>query len=617
MRFKKLFAVSALTAAIALGLSACNDEDNNGTSSSVRILHINDHHSHLKADSADLMLAGKETEVEVGGFPRVVSQFRDRNLPSNTLKLHAGDAITGTLFYTLFQGEADADMMNQVCFDAFALGNHEFDDGDAGLKKFLDFLNKDGASCNTPVLAANVMPEVGVSPLAQESATDYIQPYTILERQGKKYGVIGIDIANKTKNSSNPDDSTQFLDEVETAQEYINELSAQGISKIILLTHYQYQNDLELAKNLHGVDVIIGGDSHSLLGDKFEELGLAPQGPYPTQASNKDGQPVCIAQAWQYSTVVGELNVDFDPQGVVTNCAGTPHMLLGDTFQREDAEGEDYELSGAEKQAVMADISQIDELSVVAPDQATSSALKQFADRVEVLQEQRIGSASQDLCLERIPGQGRSTLDGCNDRTRSNGSDISNVVAKAFLEMSNTSDIAIQNAGGVRIDVPAGDITIGTAYTLLPFSNTLMEIEMTGQEIVDVLEEAVVFALDGSTGAYPYAAGLRWDIDMSKPAGQRFSNVEVNPRVAGSWTPIDLNKTYKIVTNDFIAAGRDGYITFGELPDERKTDTFLDYAKSFVDYVERETEAGRTIDRLPLKEYSTQNFINSNGELQK
>lgn len=76
-------------------------------------------------------------------------------------KLHAGDAVTGDLYYTLFKRVADAVLMNEVYFDAFALGNHEFDDGDAGFAAFLDELAK--GECNTTVLADNVMPEVGVS----------------------------------------------------------------------------------------------------------------------------------------------------------------------------------------------------------------------------------------------------------------------------------------------------------------------------------------------------------------------------------------------------------------------------------------------------------------------
>lgn len=618
MNFTQLV-LPALLLSTAVLLHGCNDDDTDssnthtstGTATSLRILHINDHHSHLATQSADLNLGDASTRVSVGGFSRVVSKFNElaANGNPNILKLHAGDAITGDLYYTLFKGEADAAMMNQVCFDAFTLGNHEFDEGDAGLKTFLEHLKGDG-SCNTPALAANVVPEIGVSPLALDSATDYIQPYVIKEVNGQKYGIIGIDIAHKTKNSSNPDSSTQFLDETTTAQQYIDELQTQGVNKTILLTHYQYANELQLAQNLSGVDVIVGGDSHSLLGEKFNELGLTSVGAYPSKQTNKDGDQVCVVQAWQYASVVGELNIDFDAQGRVSQCSGTPHLLLADSFKRKNAAGDHVELSGADRTAVLADVNSIAELSIVMPDTNAASILQTYTDQVAARTQEIIGTANEDLCLERIPGQGRSSVCAV-EATASNGSDISTIVAKAFLEMSNTSDICLQNAGGVRTDVAAGNITIGTAYTLLPFSNTLVELEMSGQQILNVLEEAITYTLDpdGSTGAYPYAAGLRWQLDLSQPLGSRFSNVEINSRLAGEWIAIDPQASYKVVTNSFIAAGRDGYLTFGKIAAEHKVDTFLDYAQAFVDYVKRETAAGRVVSKLPVSEYSTQQFI--------
>ena len=94
--------------------------------------------------------------------------------------------------------------------------------------------------------------------------------------------------------------------------------------------------------------------------------------------------------------------------------------------------------------------------------------------------------------------------------------------------MAKASENAIQKGGGVRTDIAKGDVTMGDAYKLLPFANTLVEMNMTGAEIKTVLEEALDYALqpDGSTGAYPDAAGLRWRVDATKPAGQRLSNME-------------------------------------------------------------------------------------------
>ena len=201
------------------------------------VAHNNDHHSQLDAFAATtLTLAGTATQVDLGGFARVTTAFQRYANRNDVIKLHAGDAVTGTLYYTLFKGQADAALMNTVCFDAFELGNHEFDDGDAGLKVFLDHLRSGG--CQTPVLAANVTPQAG-TPLA----SGYLQPYTIKTVNGVKVAIIGIDIKGKTTNSSRPLATTAFADEVQTAQRQIDTLKQQGIRHFVLLTHQGYAAD--------------------------------------------------------------------------------------------------------------------------------------------------------------------------------------------------------------------------------------------------------------------------------------------------------------------------------------------------------------------------------------
>ena len=336
--------------------------------------------------------------------------------------------------------------------------------------------------------------------------------------------------------SSSPDATTQFLGEKETAQRYINELKSKGINHIVLLTHFQYKNDLNLAKSLSGVDIIVGGDSHSLLGD-FSEVGLNSQGSYPTIVKNNDGNTVCVVQAWQYSQVVGELNVEFDDMGNVKSCEGTPHLMLADSFKRKNADGKRVEIQGEARTVALNAIRENPSLNLISEDPEAAAILKKFSLKVDELKTRKVGEVVADLCFERIPGQGRSKLCDVSE-TAKNGSDISNLVAHAFREMTRTSEIAIQNGGGVRIDVPKGDFSIGTAYKLLPFANTIVELEMTGAEISQVLEEALDWALnpDGSTGAYPYAAGLRWDIDASKSIGSRFSNIQFKGP-GGSYRP--------------------------------------------------------------------------------
>lgn len=571
----------------------------------LRILHVNDHHSHLEPETHQLVL---------GGSPRVVSEMaRLAAGADHLLKIHAGDAITGTLFYSLYQGAADAALMSQVCFDAFALGKHEFDQGDGVLAGFLGHLARGG--CGTAVLAANVVP-APATPLRPTETHSLIQPYAVLQRGGHQIGLIGIDVAVKTRQSSSPLPSTAFLDETETAQRYIDLLGGMGIDKIVLVTHQGFSADLRMAPRLRGVDVIIGGDSHTLLGP-FEAIGLQPQGDYPTMMQDRDGKPVCVAQAWQYAYLVGELNVSFAPDGTIDSCRGTPHLLLGDRFERrQDASRAYVAVTEETRGQLLREIHAMPQLSVVIPDAAAEVTLGGFAARVEALQGQRIGEVVENLCSERVPGDASSRLCRGTDG-HALGGDVQQLVAEAFRRRSFEAEIALQNGGGVRTDLPAGPLSISAVYAMLPFSNMLVNLDMTGAELVQVLEEAVSYAVrpGGSKGSFPYAAGLRWQLDLSRPAGSRFSRVEVRRKRDSSWSPLDFSAHYRVVVNSFLAAGKDGYQTLGRIAADpaRVQDTYITYAQGFIDFVEQDL-AGR-VNRLPASEYSTRELRDPGGLL--
>jgi 5'-nucleotidase / UDP-sugar diphosphatase len=565
------------------------------------ILRINDHHSHLESrplilDAAVLGKGIASSEIlrlEHGGFPLLKSLFDERRREHKAvLSLHAGDAITGTLFYTLFDGKADAALMNQICFDAFAPGNHEFDHGDAGLARFLDYLAK--GSCKTAVLSANVVPHDG-SPLLRK-----LQPSIVLERAGQQIGVIGLVIAGKTRMSSAPDAETMFLDEVKSAEKEIEKLRAAGVEKIILLTHYQYGNERALARALKGVDVIVGGDSHTMLGDSrsLKQLGIRSEGPYPTLELNSDGDPVCVVQAFEYARAMGELQVRFDREGRVIDCTGGPRIPV--------------DVSGVDKRARAAlEVHPI--LSPVIPNSDSVKLLKGFRSRLAALSETVIGEASEHLCLVRLPGEERPDSRCTRTDTYTQGAHITLLVAKSFLAREPAAEIAIQNAGGVRGEIPAGPITIADVFSVLPYMNTLHVLSLSGEEIVETLELAVA---DSAAAArtFPYAAGLRFTVDLSAASGKRISNVEVNPRLTGTWSPINSRQSYAVATNSFIAKGGDGYAVLGRASKNgRGRDTFAEYAQSFVDYVRERSASGETIARPAPELMSTQRFINASG----
>ena len=595
----------------------------------VNLLHVNDHHSNLEPTNNSLNLgtsgptgSGPFT-VAFGGFPQVTAKIAElESQLDNVVKIHAGDAITGTLYYTLFEGEADADLMNTACFDLFTLGNHEFDDGDANLASFLDFLNAD-PDCDTTTISANVIPAPG-SPLAPNSATDYIQPYAIEEFDGQQVAFIGITVADKTQGSSQPDPETQFLDEVETTQYYVDQLASMGVHSVVVVTHYGYENDLALAAAVTGVDAIVGGDSHNLLGN-FQQYGLPSVGDYPTLTQNADGDLVCVVQAWQYSWVVGELGVTFQ-EGKAATCDGTPHLLLGDRFTRvvpnptPPPATVTAEITGVERQAILDIIEATPELSIVTPDPEAAAVLQVFTDQLAELRDTVIGTSDDLLCTRRVPNlpQGSAPCSGADyvapsgARLAVNGGFIQQVVSDAFLARSFEADLALQNGGGVRATLNQGDVTIGEVYTILPFNNTLVNLTLSGAEVKQSVEDALnrYAANPGSnTGAFPYGSGVRWAIDMTAPMNNRVSNLEVRDRDTGVWGPIDLAATYVVVTNSFLAGGGDGAVTFKAAADDgRIVDTFINYAQGLYDYIIQDL-AGAPLVVPPPELFSTQSYV--------
>lgn len=611
-------------------LAGCNNDSKENTNITpviqpkpleVNLLHINDSHSHLDEESTKLMLetsAGKREEIQVsnGGFARVAALINTlASSEKNPIKIHSGDAITGDLYFTLKEGEAEADLMNTVCFDTLTLGNHEFDNTDAGLQKFIGFLNDKGNCKNkTQVLSANV--EFGkTSPLYQ---TDLVKPYTIMEKEGQKIALIGLTIANKTKNASRPNQDTVFNDEIITAQKYIDQLKQQGINKIIVQSHLGYGLEKDLATKLSGVDVIVGGDSHTLLADaKLKNYGISPEGDYPTTLKNKDGDQVCVVQAWQYAYVVGQLKVNFDANGKIEACTGKANVLIGDDFKRtaKDAPA----LMSTELDSIKRDIESSNALRIVQPDATALNILDPYKVAKNLLGKEKVAIANDNLCLRRVPGMtkdtSRSSLgDVCNksDFINQHGGDVQQLVAEAFLQQGKkyfNADISIQNGGGVRIDLPQGDITVEKIYTVLPFKNTLVQLKATGQEIKAVLEDAMDAVTRNNTGSYPYAGGLQWDVDLTQAKGQRVSNLKVR-NTQGQYELLNLNQTYQVITINFLADGQDFYSSFKNITGERRVDVGLDYAEAFLKYVEGlPGEKGqKVLSRLPVEHYSTQNY---------
>ena len=548
----------------------------------LNVAHINDHHSHLEEEKMPLKLNGQTVTATIGGLPRVAQEIKDfRKNNKNTLILHAGDAVTGTLYYTLFEGKADAQLMNAINFDAFTLGNHEFDDGNKFLKSFLDALT-------IPVISANVVPDKG------SILEGKWKPYIIKNIGGQKVGIIGIDVVKKTKESSSPGDDIKFTDEVETARKYVKELQNQGINKIILLSHAGYEKNVEIGEKVDGIDLIISGDTHYLLGKEFEQFGLVPEKPdYPKKVNSPDGNPVYIAEAWNYSYLLGEMKAKFDKNGVIKELIPTPKVLIGDTFEIKNAEGKVVQLGEKEKAAIINSIKNNKNIKVVKNDTVTEKLLERYQKEKTELGKKAVGKITEEIL-----GGSDNRVPGPHNK---DGSFATTLVAESVLHKlrnmgTGNVDFVIGNAGNVRITLNPGNFTYDQAYSLLPFtSNTVFITDITGAEVKQVLEDAIDYVLNGgSTGAFPYGAGIRYEATKEGNLGTRVKKIEVFDFKANKWVPIDAKKSYMLAVNSYIAQGKDGYTTLGKITAQKRgTDTHLSDTKIFIDYLKEKKEVGK------------------------
>lgn len=532
------------------------------------IVHVNDTHGHLAATPMSLTLGGQKTYVTLGSYARLASKVEAlRQSGPPMLLLHAGDAFQGTLFFTTYQGLADAELMNRMRFDAMAPGNHEFDLGPAVLARFVD-------TARFPLLAANVD--------AQKNAAlrKKIKPYIVLDIQGRKVGLIGL-TTPETPLLSQPGPGLRFLDPAKSAAAAVKALEALGAREIVGLSHLGYAGDLKLAGAVEGIDVIVGGHSHSPLGE-MKDLGLASAGPYPTRVSGPTGAPVLVVQAWEWAKAVGVLTVGFDEAGRVVEAAGSPVLLLGETFLRADAKGVKQPLAEADRTALLKAIQGNPALEVVPEDPGVLARLKEFEAGFAVLKEKIVAQVAEDLRHVRVPGQAHAA----GGAVLSGGSEVAPLVAESMLEAVRAPGLkavlAIENAGGVRTDVAQGPLSMAAVYEVLPFGNTVVVLGLTGREIRQALETGV----GRGEGAFPYLSGARYTVDLSRPEGGRIVSVEVGSAKTG-WTPLKEEASYLVATNSYLAGGGDGYQVLKEARGFREDTRYLD-ADVFIQYAVRQ-----------------------------
>ena len=493
----RILGTTAIIAALAASAPA-------QVETTLHILHINDLHSRIQPINRFDSTCPAEDDAAgecFGGVARIaaaIDGLRGELLAAgeNVIVLDAGDQYQGSLFFTTYRGAAAGEFMEAIGFDAMALGNHEFNNGPEGLLPLLD-------TVSFPVLSGNL--DVTADP----ALGGRVQDHVVLDVNGMQVGIIAA-LTRDTQEISSPGPNVIFQDEIAALQADVDALTAQGVDKIIALTHVGLPADIRISEAVTGIDVIVGGHSHSYL----SQNDPGRDGPYPLWISNPAGALVPIVQAYAYSKYLGHLEVTFDDAGDVVYAEGNTMLL--------DAS--------------------------VTPDATIAARVAELAGPIEA-------------AMAEVVGETTGFIEGDRAVCRAMECAMGNLVADAMLDRVRDQgiQIAIANGGGLRASIDAGEVTMGEVFTVLPFQNTLATFQLTGADVLAALENGVSQVEEGA-GRFPQVAGLRFVWNPAAEPCTRIVSAEVD--MGGNWAPLDPAAVYGVVSNNFMRGGGDGYRVF-------------------------------------------------------
>ncbi|KGN34809.1 5'-nucleotidase [Knoellia sinensis KCTC 19936] len=520
-----------LTAASALALPALipgaaaappggGPAEKNARTTEVQILALNDFHGQLRPPDSTSS-GGRIGATPAGGAEFLAQYVRDLEATNpNSLFVSAGDLIGATpLVSAIFHDEPTIEAMNLMGLDYNGVGNHEFDEGPEELVRMqeggchpvdgcLDGDGFDGA--DFPFLAANVT--------YKDSGKTIFPPYAIHKFQGVKVGVVGMTLEGTpgivtAAATANLD----FHDEADSVNALVPELKKAGVETIIVLLH-------------EGGSAGVGLNESTI-----------------NSCANPTGAGVEVIKRFNPEidlVVTGHTNW-------ALNCpdlAGTGIMVTGAASAGRLVTDIDLTISRATKEVVAAGINNvIVKRDVFAPAADLTALIAKYGEIAAPIENRVLGQAPQPLT-----------------RTQNSlgESSLGDIIADGQLWATSGANwpaangapavISFMNSGGIRADINVGPITFGEAFSVQPFANVLVTMDMTGADIDAVLE----LQQNGGNGVLQIPASLTYDRSLSAAPGDRISNVRING------VPLDPAATYRVTVNNFLADGGDGFSTF-------------------------------------------------------
>lgn len=444
----------------------------------LRLLHVNDLHGWLFPVAVD------EAGRPAGGFVSLAAAV-GRLRTDATLFVAAGDLMAGTNVSNLFHGRPVVAALNAMGLEATAVGNHEFDFGPGPLADRID-------EASFPFLAANI---------AGPGAGHFTESI-ILRTGGLQVGLFGL-TTMETPTVTHPRNvaGLTFTEPAGAARRIVAGMAGKA-DLIVCLSHLGMGGDIRLAGEVPGIDVIVGGHSHTRLAEPLQVGGTI------------------IVQAFERGTSLGVLDLTVR-DGDVAGFAGRLVTVDG-------SHGTDKKVS------------------------AIVEKFGRMADRI----------------LAGVVGTAPVRLEGGREMVRTGETNLGSLLGDVVREAAG-ADIAIVNGGSIRASIPAGPVTLAHLYNAFPFDSHVLSFNLTGREVRQALETGLS-RLEERGGGFPHVAGLSYRFDPARPAGDRLVHVAVGG------APLKEGKSYVVATNDFLAAGGDGYGVFaGKTPVFADEGTFV------------------------------------------
>ena len=582
------------------------------------LLHVGDQESWLLSAQGNLRDNASQPVSFYGGVDRLASVMfaaeSAAELAGNTVfKLNAGDAFLpgprlnasfanlGSSYIDGGQDFYDAIAMRHIGFDAAVFGNHEFDLGPDVAARFAEV-------SGTTYLSSNL--NFSATPaFASLAATGTVAPYTLLNTNGgNKVAVVGVTTpllssisspgaVNLTAGWSAANTEAQNLQAlVPFVQQQIDAARAQGAGSVIVISHLQNaanERDV-LIPGLRGVDVVLSGGGHELMADADDALipnDVRAITGLPQTVTDADGKGVAMVTSNFGNRYVGELNLTLDDTtGVVTAINGANLYRVSGALADTDAVAGDSFLKTA----------------VVDP-------VKGYID---VLNATVIGQS--DVFLNGNRGAA-GTPGSFQAGVRNAETNLGNLVADAMRHAGGT-DIAIQNGGGIRTSINAGNVSVGDTFNVLPFTN-LVDVapSVNAEQLKTIMEHSVAnaSASGNADGRFAQVSGMRVVYDTTRASGERIVSIVLDDGtvLVQGGKVVDDARSFSLTTIDFTANGGDGYPFAAAGIEFENAVSSITYQQALQEYITDATSEGGLGGVISASRYGVADPLDPAGRL--